>query len=74
MRMNIYIEGKRSDMSDESAQRTKRALNVLKDIGFDIKLRFSEPEEDKYVLYLPCFSRRDALTVVKELERGTGPS
>ena len=71
--MNIYIEGKQSDIPKDLQQRTKRALSVLKDIGFDIKLRFSEPEEDKYVLYLPCFSRRDALSVVKELEISTGP-
>ena len=67
MRMNIYIEGKRSDMSDESAQRTKRALNVLKDIGFDIKLRFSEPEEDKYVMYLPIIRPQELKEPIKEL-------
>lgn len=58
MRMNIYIEGKQSDIPKDLQQRTKRALSVLKDIGFDIKLGFSVPEDESDVTYLPDYNHR----------------
>ena len=58
MRMNIYIEGKQSDIPKDLQQRTKRALSVLKDIGFDIKLRFSETEDEPEITYLPGYNQR----------------
>ncbi len=67
MRMNIYIEGKQSDMTAEAVQRSKRCLNVLKDIGFDIKLRFSVPEEGEIVNYLPNYRPQELISPIKEL-------
>jgi len=40
--MNITILGRQSDMAVSDQQRTKRCLRVLKDIGFDIQVRFSK--------------------------------
>jgi hypothetical protein len=45
MRMNITILGRQSDMSWKDQQRTRRCLKVIQDIGFDIKIAFTEASE-----------------------------
>ena len=67
MRMNIYIEGKQSDIPKDLQQRAKRCMRVLKDIGFDIKLGFSVPEDESDVVYLPEYRPQELIEPYKEL-------
>ena len=53
MRMNISIEGRQQDMSLTDQQRTKRILKALKDVGFDIRLEFSEESPLLSYYYTP---------------------
>jgi hypothetical protein len=46
--MNITILGRQSDMTISDQQRTKRCLRVLKDVGFDIQLRFSKQSPELF--------------------------
>jgi hypothetical protein len=47
MNLKMEIAGKRSDLNPKQADRLRRAMDVMCDIGFDIELSFTEKDAEE---------------------------